>query len=113
METVVQVEYQDILNYEHRTGVKIGGEVRLIEILALRLGYYRETVDDYGQDVNSDSIEDTTYGIGLSLPADKITAGRLPLRLRLDMVNFKQPGCTGTGDTEDLKTITFCASYYF
>jgi hypothetical protein len=113
VETVAQVEYQDILNYEHRTAVKLGGEIRLIEVLALRLGYYRETVEDYGQDVNKDSIESTTYGFGVHLPMQKITEGKLPLRVGLDYVNMKQPEYTKSADTENFTTFTFCASYYF
>jgi hypothetical protein len=113
VETVLQVEYQDILNYEHQTAVKLGGEVRLIEIVALRLGYYKETVDDYDQDTNRDNIENTTYGFGLHLPLHKITEGKLPLKLGLDFANLKQPEYTTSGETDNVKTFTFCANYYF
>ncbi len=113
VETVFQVEYQDILNYEYRTAVRLGGEVRLVEIIALRLGYYRETVDDYDQDVNRDNIESTTYGFGLHLPLHKITEGKLPLKIGVDFADMKQPEYTKGGDTDSYRTVTFCAGYFF
>jgi hypothetical protein len=113
VETVLHVEYQDILNYAHQTAVRVGGEVRLVEILALRLGYYRETVDDYDQADNRDSIENTTYGFGIHLPLYKITGGNLPLRMGLDYANMKQAEYTRDGDTDDFTTLTLCAGYYF
>ena len=113
VETILQVEYQDILNYEHQTAARLGGEVRLVEIIALRLGYYRETVDDHGQDTNRDNIENTTYGFGVHLPLHKITEGKLPLKVGLDYANMKQPEYTLGGETDNARTFTFCANYYF
>jgi len=113
VETILQVEYQDILNYDHQTALRLGGEVRLVEILALRLGYYRETLDDYGDPANNDNLENTTYGFGIHLPLHKITDGKLPLKVGLDYANMKQPEYSRDRDTDNFKTFTACAAYYF
>jgi hypothetical protein len=113
VETIVQAEYQDILNYDHRTALRLGGEIRLIEVLAFRLGYYRETVDDHGYDSNRDSIEDTTYGFGFHLPLHKISAGKLPLKLGLDYAKMEQPSYTRRGDTDDFTTLSVYGGYHF
>jgi hypothetical protein len=109
VETVVQAEYQDILNYGERAALRLGGEVRFVEVLVLRLGYYRESVDDAG----GEYIEDTTYGFGVHLPLHKITDGKLPLKLGVDYANMAPAEYQGRGDPERLTTVTFCAGYYF
>ena len=113
VETIAQAEYQDVLNYDRRTAVKLGGEIRLVEVLALRLGYFRETVDDHGYASNKDAIENTTYGFGIHLPLHKVTGGKLPLKVGIDYAKMKQPEYTEGGETEDFKTFTLCASYYY
>jgi hypothetical protein len=113
VETVAQVEYQNILNYDYRTALRFGGELRLLEILALRLGYESESVDDYAQAENRDRLGSTTYGFGISLPLQKIGGGKVPLRVGLDYARTKRPAYTRDQESEDFKTTTICASYYF
>jgi hypothetical protein len=113
VETVVQVEYQDVLNSGEQTAVKLGGEIRLVEILALRVGYYRETQGDYMGAGSSDYTEDTTYGFGIYAPFYKFRDGKLPLKLGIDVINIEPPEYEGSGGQERLATVTFSAAYYF
>ena len=113
VETVAQVEYQNILNYDYRTALRLGGEIRLVEILALRLGYTSESVDDYDRAENRDHIGSTTYGFGLSLPLQKISGGKVPLKVGLDYAKTERPAYTRDQEAENSKTLTICAGYYF
>jgi len=70
----------------------MGGELRLLEMLALRLGYYRESRNDYDHPENyKDVLTDVTYGFGIELPLEKIPAARIPLTVKFDMTRLPQP----------------------
>ena len=70
----------------------MGGELRLLEMLALRLGYYRESRNDYDDPENyKDAVTEMTYGFGIELPLEKIAAARIPLRVKFDMTRLQQP----------------------
>lgn len=89
LEFLAQAEYQDLWNSGYHSSMRYGGEIRLLEILALRAGYYTEHIDDYGYpEVNKNKIEDFTYGFGVQVPVDKLT--NIPLRVNFDFASFPQ-----------------------
>lgn len=89
LEFIAQAEYQDLWNSGYHSSMRYGGEIRLLEILALRAGYYTEHIDDYGYpEVNKNKIEDFTYGFGVQVPLDKLT--NIPLRVNFDFASFPQ-----------------------
>ena len=89
---MIHIEYQDLLNSKYFGALRIGGELRLLEMLALRLGYYRESRNDNDDPENyKDVLTDMTYGFGIELPLEKITAARIPLRVKFDMTRLQQP----------------------
>jgi hypothetical protein len=86
---LAQAEYQDLWNSGYHSSMRYGGEIRLLEILALRAGYYTEHINDFGYpEANKDKIEDFTYGFGLQVPLDKLT--NIPLRINFDFASFPQ-----------------------
>jgi hypothetical protein len=94
MEASIQAEYYDLLNSDFNRRFSLGSEIRLFEILALRLGYYDETRSDYGYETNKDSIAEVTSGLGLNLPLMKLSDGRIPLNAALDIARLHQPKVT-------------------
>ncbi len=89
LEFLAQAEYQDLWNSGYHSSLRFGGEIRLLEILALRAGYYTEQVNDYGYpEANKNEIEDFTYGFGVQVPLDKLT--NIPLRINFDYASFPQ-----------------------
>jgi hypothetical protein len=90
MGITLQVEYQDVLNYEYRSGFKIGTEISIFEILHWRMGYY--TIGLNSNPVNGKKrLEDFTYGFGLFLPVNKLLKHDIPVTISIDMTKLKQP----------------------
>ena len=88
-----QGEYKMLLNSDFYSGYHFGGEITLFELLALRLGYYYEKVDDHGNPTyNNNNIHSLTYGIGLQIPLNKLT--KLPLNINFDYTSLPQPSYT-------------------
>ncbi len=86
---LVQSEYQDVLNSKHRSAIKVAAELLILEILAVRTGYYSESVDNFGfPDNNKSKIESITYGLGLQLPLYKKM--KIPLQINLDYTSLPQ-----------------------
>jgi hypothetical protein len=79
----------------------VGCEATVFEILALRIGYYYETWDDLGYENNYDAKKDFTYGVGINVPFEKITKNNLPLNIKIDYTNLKQPGVNVNYDNVD------------
>ena len=108
------LEYQDVLNWDYRDAYKIGGEVRLLEILALRIGYYYGNIAD--QDVAVDEYWDgeTTYGLGLGLPISRLSRNAPPLRVSFDWVSREEPKQTeGSTDPVRFSIYTLCVDWFF
>lgn len=61
----------------------VGVEVKLLELLSLRCGYYK--FDDYGV-----GIEEFTYGAGINYPIGKFLP--VPISVGLDYTRLRQPG---------------------
>lgn len=90
IEFIAQAEYQDVLNSDNKTSYHFGGEVKLLEILSLRAGYYHQKVEDFNYpDYNKDNITSFTYGFGLQIPLYKLC--KLPFNINFDYTSLPQP----------------------
>lgn len=107
-----QIEYQNILNYKYYTAYRIGGEINILEILALRCGYFIETMDDYNNSNNLDKLKEFTYGFGLNIPIDKLTDNKIKLNIKVDYTNLPQPSATKFNyNWEHFTSIGFSINY--
>jgi hypothetical protein len=108
------LEYQNVLNSDYRDAFKIGGEIRLLEILALRIGYYLENMGGLEPDVSEDWVGETTYGFGLGLPISKLGEGAPPLRVSFDWVKREDRGETlDAADTVRYSVYTLSVDWIF
>jgi hypothetical protein len=88
---VAQVQADDDLTQRYRSAMRFGGEVVLLDMLALRAGWYSESVDDQGQpSYNKDHLSELTYGLGINLPLDGLTGHKWPLVIALDYCSLPQ-----------------------
>jgi len=87
----VTAEYQDLLNSKYRTGIKIGAELSIFELLNFRAGYFNVGIDDFGfPDNNHSRWKDFTYGFGFEIPFKNLSDGFVPITIRYDYVDKKQ-----------------------
>ena len=86
----LQFEYQDVFNYDYRSGIKFGTELSFFEIAFLRAGYYSFKLDPSPLN-GKEKLTDFTYGFGLHLPIDELTQKNLPLVIVFDVTTLKQP----------------------
>ena len=87
---LVQAEYQLLLNSDYYNGIHSGLEVLFLEMLALRVGYYSENVNDYGRpDELVNEFNEFTYGFGLQVPLNKLT--NIPINVYFDYTSLPQP----------------------
>jgi hypothetical protein len=92
VDIIIQVGYDDPVNSKYLTAIRVGMEIKLFEIVSLRMGYYTESLHDYGfPDFNYSELNDFTYGLGLALPLVKVTPERLPLTIAVDYTTLPQP----------------------
>jgi len=78
---LLQAEYKTLLNSPSFSGIHTGAEFNFSELIALRMGYYRELI--YGPFYNYNFIRKSfTFGLGLQLPLEKMT--NLPWNLSFD-----------------------------
>ncbi len=97
------LEYQNTFNSDFYNSFHVGLESVLWEVLAFRLGYFTQSIDDLGQEVNFSRIRDFTYGFGAIVPLNKLTNDKVPLSIHLDYVSLKPPS---TSDLSSLKAGT-------
>ena len=113
LEFLAQAEYDDLLNSDYMTSYHFGTEVKLLEILSLRAGYYHKKIDDFGNPAyHKDNISSFTYGFGFQLPLYKLI--KLPLNINFDYTS--QPEITNskiTSDSGDYNTYTFRLNWRF
>ncbi len=86
---LASLDYQWVLNSDFHRGIRTGGEILLMELLAIRAGYYHENQNDYGQDVNTDEQSEFTFGLGIQAPLNKLT--NVPLLVNFDYASAPQP----------------------
>ncbi len=89
---LLQGEYIMLLNSEYHTGIQLGAEISILEIASIRVGYYKEKIDDFGNPHNLNEITSFTYGFGLNLPIEKLT--RIPLHFCFDYTSLPQVAYT-------------------
>lgn len=92
------VEFEKVLNSEFDAVFKIGEEILIYEIIALRAGYYYTRIrDEIGDSNYWDIMPQTqsgfTLGVGFQVPINKIFKFAAPLTLKIDYVNI-EPGYT-------------------
>lgn len=90
LSVLAHAEYMDVLNSSFYGGLRIGTEIRVLEVLAFRAGYYDEALDDNGIQSNRSSTSQVTYGIGVEVPSRKIS-DRIPITARFDLVSLHEP----------------------
>ncbi len=91
---LLTVEGQEVFNNPYRTAIRVGSEVVLARFLAFRLGAF--TYDWIGEPGGSGrdprpNISDVTYGLGVILPLQDWTKGKLPANLHFDFCSLRQP----------------------
>lgn len=108
------LEYQNTFNSSYFSTFSVGFESVLWEVLALRLGYFTQTIDDLGQEVNYKRLSDFTYGFGVVIPLNKLINEKVPLSLHFDYVSLRQPRTSdlgnlkaGLGRIPNMRTFTF------
>jgi len=104
---LVQGDYKFLLNSDYHNGFHAGLELMLLEILSVRIGYYKENQYDYDlPSANENEISDITYGFGLQIPLDKLT--KIPLNFNFDYTSLTQPSYSKTQTSwENFSTYTF------
>lgn len=91
LECIVQTEVEDLLNSKYLTSLKGGLEIKVLELIALRAGYYTQKLHDfYIPGENYARISDFTYGIGLELPLEKLTHHKFPMNIYFDYTSLPQ-----------------------
>lgn len=84
IEAAIYVEFQDFLNKDTNHGFKLGSELLLMEIFALRAGYFAEKQTPSSE--NKKWLTDFTYGFGFQLPIEKFKNHRYPVTLKFDFI---------------------------
>ena len=92
---LISFEYQNLLNEEENENIwewGAGAELRVLEILSLRIGYH-ELLPKTKQTLIGKTLDTgTTYGFGLNLPIHYILKTIPPLRLQFDYASAPQNG---------------------
>jgi hypothetical protein len=81
-QTDIQFEYSDLLNSKYYNTISLGAEIKFLEAISLRAGYYN-TKGEYF------TYDDFTYGIGFSYPF-KAYLG-IPMVIGFDYSGSKYP----------------------
>lgn len=90
-----QADYQLLLNSDYNNGFHTGAEIMFLEILSLRIGYYKEYEYDFDNpSANENEISEITYGLGLQVPLNKLT--KIPLSINFDYTSLPQPSYSKT-----------------
>jgi len=101
--STLQIEYIDVLNSKYWNGVKIGLELRFVEIISVRCGYYNI-------EYKSNIRKDFTYGFGLSVPFKVFS--NFPLLVRFDFTQLEQP-YVNQQSVGDFNSLSFRLNYIF
>ncbi|MBK8981609.1 MAG: PorV/PorQ family protein [Ignavibacteria bacterium] len=110
---LLNLEYMDLFNSKYFAGFHSGMEFTFLEILSLRGGYYTQKITEECSNCK-DKINEFTYGLGLNIPVRQLSENKIPLEVKFDYVNLKQP--TTVNDFDDWKnfqTFTFTAGWIF
>jgi hypothetical protein len=91
LDFTLTIEYQNTFNNDYLNTFIVGFETVFWDVLAMRLGYFTQSLNDYGVATNRDHLTDFTYGFGAIVPINKLTDDKVPLSLHFDFVSLKQP----------------------
>lgn len=87
----LHVQYDDDVNDHYRTAFRAGAELELLRILLVRAGWFRQEVYDYGWPKdNKNVLSDVTYGLGVNVPIQEWSKGKVPVSITLDYVRMPQ-----------------------
>lgn len=87
----VHVQLDDEINEPTNTALRIGAELWLLDLLALRCGWFQESVYDYGYpEYNKNELNEFTYGFGVNIPVGLFTKGKVPLTIGVDYTEMPQ-----------------------
>ena len=108
LNATLNAEYQHILNAEksHFSGVRLGGELLFLDLIAARVGYFSLKLYDYGA-ADSNALSrwsDFTYGLGIQIPFARIVPNILPIVLSVDFTS--RPQTTFSDDFDDWQNLT-------
>jgi len=92
---LISFEYQNLLNEQENENIwewGAGAELRVLEILSLRIGYHERLPKTKQTFIGKTLDTGTTYGFGLNLPIHHILKTIPPLRLHFDYASAPQNG---------------------
>ncbi|MBI1307729.1 MAG: hypothetical protein GC181_14090 [Bacteroidetes bacterium] len=87
----VTVQHQDVLNNNYLTQNSLGAECIFASAFCFRMGLRSLTVNDEGISTNLSKVNDLTIGMGLIIPLNEKTGGKIPGKLYIDYAALKQP----------------------
>jgi hypothetical protein len=103
----IEVEYSELLNSTDYKRISLGGEIKLLEIVSLRGGYFI-----FQGPVST--IYNTTYGFGLTFPLKLVSL--IPLEIGIDYAHLKNSSMAivyATPTDKYFDTFTINARYEF
>jgi hypothetical protein len=84
LSVALHLEFQQVLNSSDYGAMRIGAELRLLELVTLRIGYYSE-------DQRGTNFKEISYGFGLHLPLQSLTDRNIPLQVGFHFVRLPHP----------------------
>ncbi len=87
-------QYDDDLTATDNTAIRFGGEVEVCGLIALRGGWFHQTLPSSAQYASYQ--KEFTYGLGIILPIQALTKGRFPITASIDYTALPQPSTTTT-----------------
>ena len=90
-DVIVHIQYHNLYNASDHKAIQAGGELGLLQLLFLRLGYYKETLNTNGENSNEDMLDEITWGFGLQLPVNELGLFDWPLVVGFDYTKLEQP----------------------
>jgi hypothetical protein len=86
---LLQAEYQQVVNSKYRSGIRLGAELTLLNLLALRAGWYNEKIYDNGfPELTKSLLKEFTYGAGLHIPLYALA--KIPVAVTVDYTSLPQ-----------------------
>ncbi len=104
LRVLLQGDYQVLLNSKYYSGYYTGLELELLEILSIRLGYYKEYHREFYVLSSNHDFRSFTYGLGLQIPLHKLT--RVPLQFRFDFTSLPQVSYVANKTWDNFSTYT-------
>jgi hypothetical protein len=98
LEAMISLEMREVLNSNYFNSFNAGLELKWLEIISLRTGYYTNDhafVGPHAAFLSTKPDAAITYGIGFNIPLAKRLEDRWPVTLRIDYTSL--PHYNGTG----------------